>query len=944
MFKIVFAWTLIYMSLALQAQTKLIEKITKSSPDEIVIPYEKYQLSNGLILVIHEDHSDPIVHVDVTYHVGSAREEIGKSGFAHFFEHMMFQGSDHVGDEQHFKIITEAGGTLNGSTNRDRTNYYETVPSNQLEKMLWLESDRMGFLLDAVTQRKFEVQRATVKNERGQNYDNRPYGLVQESLAKNLFPYGHPYSWLTIGYIDDLNRVNVQDLKNFFLRWYGPNNAVLTIGGDIEPKEVIRLAEKYFGSIPVGPKVEPTKLLAPKLDADRYVSMVDQYAKLPMLYMAMPTPPSYAKEEAALECLADILGGGNNSILYQRLVKTQKALRANAYNSSSELAGTFQFSVMPKAGISLAEMEKELRACLKEFETRGVNDDDITKFKQRVEASLINGLESVSGKVSQLAAYQTYTGNPDFIKEELKRYMAVTKSDVEKVYNQFLKNKPVVVLSVLTKGTENLIAAPDNYTVNTSNYKAPNYGYTGLKYAKAKDAFDRSAMPASGLAPVVKVPPFKTMVEDGMKIMVSESTEIPTVVISIALPGGILADQPVINKTGRASMFASMMNEDTKSLTAEQMQALLDKLGSSITVSTGLEATNVVVRCLKKNLNATLDLLETRLLEPRFTPEAFDRLKNQNLENIKNSKIRAAVVASTAFDAIAYGKENIQGVSSSGTETTVKNLTLQDMEDYYKQFVSRDGLEAVVVGAVDESDARNILNRLKKLPFTPVSKPVLPPFNKTVPVKTIYVVNIPKAAQTEFRIGYVSGMTYDATGEYYKTTLMNYPLGGAFNSRVNLNLREDKGWTYGARTNFSATKFDGGFTFSSGIRSSATDSALVEVLREITQYYQSGIKAEEVNFMKSAILLSEARKYETGFQKAGFLRNILHYDLPANYTEQQNQILASITQAEINALAMKWLNPESMFIVLAGDKDAIGKGLEKLDYQVVEVDAEGNKK
>jgi len=944
MLKIAITSTLICASLMLQAQTKLIEKVTKLSPDEIVIPYEKYQLSNGLTLVIHEDHSDPIVHVDVTYHVGSAREEIGKSGFAHFFEHMMFQGSDNVGDEQHFKIITEAGGTLNGSTNRDRTNYYQTVPSNQLEKMLWLESDRMGFLLDAVTQRKFEVQRATVKNERGQNYDNRPYGLVQESLAKNLFPYGHPYSWLTIGYIEDLNRVNVEDLKNFFLRWYGPNNAVLTVGGDVDPKEVIRMTEKYFGSIPAGPKVEPTKLPAPKLDKDRYVSMVDQYAKLPMLYMAMPTPPSYSKDEAALECLADILGGGNNSILYQRMVKTQKALRANAFNSSSELAGSFQFSVMPKAGTSLADMEKELRACLKEFETRGVNDDDIIKFKQRVEASLINGLESVSGKVSQLAAYQTYMGNPNYIKKELKRYMAVTKADVERVFNLYLKNKTAVVLSVLTKGTENLMAAPDNYTVNTTNYKAPNYGYNGLKYVKAKDAFDRSAMPGAGPAPIVKVPPFKTLVEDGMKMMVSESTEIPTIVISVALPGGILADQTVISKTGRASMFASMMNEDTKSLPAEQMQTLLDKLGSSINVSPGLEATNVVVRCLKKNLNATLELLETRLLEPRFTPEAFDRLKNQNLENIKNSKIRAAVVASTAYDALTYGKENIQGISSSGTEETVKNLTLQDMEDYYSQFVSRDGLEAVVVGAVDENDTRNIMSRLKKLPYKPVVKPILPPFNKTAPAKTIHVVNIPKAAQTEFRIGYLSDMTYDATGEYYKTTLMNYPLGGAFNSRVNLNLREDKGWTYGARTNFNATKFDGGFLFSSGIRSSATDSALVEVLKEITQYYQTGIKPEEVSFMKSAILLSEARKYETGFQKAGFLRNILHYNLPPNYTEQQNQILAAITQEEINALAKKWLNTDNMFMVLAGDKAAISKGLEKLGYQVVEVDAEGNKK
>ena len=251
---------------AVNAQAKLVEKITKTSENQIIIPYERYVLPNGLTVIIHEDHSDPIVHVDVTYHVGSAREQIGKSGFAHFFEHMMFQGSDNVGDEQHFKIITEAGGTLNGTTNTDRTNYFETVPSNQLEKMLWLEADRMGFLLDAVTQKKFEVQRATVKNERGQNYDNRPYGLVDETLSKNLFPYGHPYSWLTIGYIEDLNRVDVNDLKNFFLRWYGPNNAVLSIGGDINPKDALKLVEKYFGSIPKGPSVEKVKLADPVVD------------------------------------------------------------------------------------------------------------------------------------------------------------------------------------------------------------------------------------------------------------------------------------------------------------------------------------------------------------------------------------------------------------------------------------------------------------------------------------------------------------------------------------------------------------------------------------------------------------------------------------------------------------------------------------------------------
>src|ERR1700752_808526 len=345
---------------------KLLETVVKKG-NEIVIPYKKFILPNGLTVVVHEDHSDPIVYVDVTYHVGSDREQQGRSGFAHFFEHMMFQGSKNVADEQHFKIITEAGGTLNGTTNTDRTNYFETVPSNQLEKMLWLESDRMGFLLDSVTQPKFEVQRATVKNERGQNYDNRPYGLVSEKTGEALFPKGHPYSWTTIGYIEDLNRVDVNDLKRFYLRWYGPNNAVITLAGDVNPEKAIPLVEKYFGSIPVGPKVTPVKPYAVKLAENRYISYEDNI-KFPLIAMAWPSAEGYSEDATALNALADVLSGSKSSFFQQSLIKTKKAVSAFAFNNDRELAGTFAVRVRANKDDTLSNMEKRINDIFSDFE------------------------------------------------------------------------------------------------------------------------------------------------------------------------------------------------------------------------------------------------------------------------------------------------------------------------------------------------------------------------------------------------------------------------------------------------------------------------------------------------------------------------------------------------------------------------------------------------
>lgn len=935
--------TLLFVSLALQlglAQAKLVEKVTRKG-DEILIPYEKYVLPNGLTLVIHEDHSDPLVHVDVTYHVGSAREEIGKSGFAHFFEHMMFQGSDNVADEEHFKLVTAAGGTLNGSTNRDRTNYYETVPSNQLETAIWLEADRMGFLLDAVTQKKFEVQRSTVKNERGQNYDNRPYGLASETTSKNMYPYGHPYSWLTIGYVEDLDRVDVNDLKNFFLRWYGPNNAVITIGGDVDVQNAVKLVEKYFGGIPRGQEVTNMPSMMAKLDKDRYCSYEDQYIKIPMLMMTFPTPPRSSMDEPALDCLAEIIGQGKNSLLYKNMVKTQMATQASCFNSTSELSGEFVFRVLPTPGKSLTDMEKMLRQSIEEFEKRGATDDDITRFIAGFESSTVGSLSSVAGKVSQLAAYQTYQNNPNFMTEEWKRYHAVTKADIMRVYNQYIKGKNAVILSVYPKGQANAVAAADNYTVSTEGYKAPDYGYAGMKYVKAKDDFDRSKKPTGGASPVIKVPTTWTAkFKNGIQVMGTKNDEIPKVTLLLTIEGGnrLLAND--LGKAGLADITAKMLNEATETYTSEQMSSELDKLGASISFSAGSDAMNIFLETPTKNVDKALSLLAEKILRPKFDIKDFERIVKQSTENNKMQQAQPAFIASNVFNKTLYGNDNIKATPVSGYNETLSKLTLADVTDFYSKSITPNLAKLVVVGNVDQKD---IMAKLQFLDQWQPRKTALPKAKggQSIAKTKIYLIDKPKSAQSEIRVGNVTTMPYDATGEYYQSTLMMFPLGGAFNSRVNLNMREDKGWTYGCRAGFSADKDGGVFAGSGGFKVNATDSAVIEFMKEFKNYADKGITDEELAFMKSSIGQRDALRYESNQQKAFFLANILNYKLPKNYTEKQNKIMTAMTAKDINALAKKHVNTEKMSIVVVSDKKVVLAGLQKLGYEVVELDVNG---
>ncbi len=899
-----------------------------------VIPYEKYVLDNGLTLVLHQDTSDPLVHVDMTYHVGSGREEIGKSGFAHFFEHMMFQGSEHVADDEHFKIVTESGGTMNGTTNSDRTNYFQTVPANQLEKMLWLEADRMGFLVDAVTQEKFEIQRETVKNERGQSYENRPYGLLRERVSEAMYPLGHPYSWQTIGYIEDLNRVDVNDLKAFFLRWYGPNNATLTIGGDINVEQTLAMVKKYFASIPRGPEVNMPEKPSFTIEADRYISMEDN-VHLPLVYMSYPTVSVKHEDEAPLDLLSSILGGGKTSLLYKNLVKNQLAVQASVSHPCAELACTFNMLALPHpaSGKTLADMEKVIRDTLLEFEQRGVEDDDLIKAKAEMEASFVFGLQSVAGKVSQLAANETFKGNPNYIEKDISRYANVTKADVMRVYQKYIKDKHGVIMSIVPKGQKNLVAAQDNFIPPTR--VIPEVAATtdsDLHVRKAVDDFDRSVMPTAGVNKPVDVPQmWQETFSNGIKILATQSSETPTTSMLIKIPAGHYFENKA--KAGTASLLAAMLNESTTERSAEDMSKALQKLGSSVGISAGNQYLAININALTKHLDQTLALVYEKLTQPAFLPSEFDRNKNNAIQGAINGKKDAGYLASTAYRQLLHA-DNIAAIPSDGNETTIANITLGDVKALFEQQVKPKDSQIILVSDLDKKRILKSLEIFKPLRGSGEKLTLNLPDSKAK-TGVIYLVNKDKAAQSAIRIGKRS-LTQDITGEYYRAYLMNFPLGGAFNSRINLNLREDKGYTYGARSYFYGDKFSGTFTASSEVRADVTDKSIVEFVNEIKRYAEQGISDEELAFMRNAINQKDALKYETPSRKLGFLAQILEHDLKADFVKERNKIVATISKAEINALAKKHLNLSDMLMVVVGDAKTLRPQLQALGYEVID--------
>lgn len=933
----------------LPAGVTLIEHFTGSA-DGVSIGFSKYRLANGLTVILHQDHSDPLVHVDVSYHVGSSREEPGRSGFAHFFEHMMFEGSRHVAEGDHGRIISDAGGTLNGTTNSDRTSYYQTVPVNQLEVVLWLEADRMGFLLDAMDAEKFEVQRETVKNERGQRVDNVPYGRASETMMKHLYAPDHPYSWPVIGWPEDLDAATLEDLERFFLRWYGPNNAQLVIGGDIDTQQTLAWIAKYFGPIPPAPDVPKLEPRPAAIETDRYVTLEDN-VHLPAVAMLFPTVHQNHPDEAPLDAAAKVLGQGKASLLYQRLVQSGRAVSAYVSHACRELACELAFVVVqnPSSGESLAEMEAAIRATLLEFTERGVNADDLAKFKAQYEAGRIFGMQSVAGKVGALAFAEMFHGDPKALQRDFERYAAVTPEDVARVFRSHVAERPAVVLSIVPQGRPELAAGAADYTpperhsdgAATGNQRpavSPAAPPEAPELRLVEDDFDRSLQPQSGAAPVVLLPPITdTALANGARVLAVRNDETPTIAVQVVFDAG-QRDEPA-GKAGLAALTASMMNEATRRRSAAEFTEALERIGARLSVGSGQYETTVSLSVLSKHLGEGVALLMERLLEPAFTQEDFDRVKSRTMEALLQARKSGPALASRATSAVLAGPTHPLSYPTNGLPGTVETITLDDVKAFYATHIPAH-LNGVLISSSEPLDTVTAaLAGLGGLPRAPLERKPLGGL-QALQGQRIYFIDKPGAAQSSVRV-FHPALPYDALGDYYRAGLLNFNLGGAFDSRINLNLREAKGWTYGAYSSFSGGREFGAFQVSAEINRDATAGAIRETLAELERYASGGMTADEYQFMQNAIGQSDALRYETPGEKLGLLGQVLSYGLPLDYRQQQQALLRSTPREALNELAGQLIQAQDASIVVVGDAESVLQQLESLGIPVHHLDEDG---
>jgi len=878
------------------------------------IKYEKFTLPNGLRVIVHEDRKIPVVAVNVWYHVGSKDELPGKTGFAHLFEHLMFNGTENYNNE-YFGPFQQVGATdMNGTTNNDRTNYFQNVPTPALDLALWMESDRMGHLLGVVNQEKLDEQRGVVQNEKRQG-ENQPYGRVFQQASKATFPVGHPYSWTTIGSMEDLNAATLEDVQLWFKTYYGPNNAVLSLAGDINVDEARKIVTKYFGDIPPGPSpIKKKKWIAKRTEEKREI----MYDRVPntRIYKVWNTPEIGTPEQTHFELIASLLTGGKNSVLFQELVyKRQLATNVSAFYYDRELAGQFWIAADLANGRSLGELEAALDDALSNFIARGPSSKRLNNTKTSIRSSWIKGLQRVGGfggKSDLLAYAEVYTGNPGAYQEFINDLMEITNRDVKQTASTWLSNGEYV-LTVL----------PEEDRTYSSESTA-----------------DRSQLPFPTEFPILDLPEIqRSKLSNGLEVVLAERHDVPMINLSFQIKSGHATDP--INQPGLASFTMSMLTEGTKSYNALELSDRLEELGTDLYTNTGLDVSSVNISSLKSNFEESIKIMHEVINDPTFDNTEIDRKKMRWLAAIDQSMSTPNGMVSNLMPGILYGKDHpySKPFSGNGTRESIQWMSRDDLVKYKNQFIAPSNATLIVVGDTTLDEILTILEpHFGKWPENKMLKGV--GLDYTVQSQStsrrVYLVDKPDAVQSLIVAGQL--MPPIGTDDEIEINLMNRVIGGSFTSRLNMNLREDKSWSYGVRTRLSNYKGPRPMLVYAPVQTDKTVLSIQEIIREYDEYLSTNpAKDNELEAIVKDLSLGLIGDFETFGALMSGVSGIVSQGRSDDYLDSLPELYRSMTVDNINSVAAKYIDTNIWTWMIVGDLSKIEEGIRELNLGEIEI-------
>jgi zinc protease len=885
---------------------------------DVDIPYQKYVLPNGLTLVVHEDHKAPIVAVDVWYHVGSKDERAGRSGFAHLFEHLMFNGSENHNDEFMRPLMAVGATALNGNTWLDRTTYFENVPTNALDLALWLESDRMGHLLGAIDQKKLDEQRGVVQNEKRQG-ENAPYGKVYNLIAASTYPSGHPYSWTTIGSMDDLNAASLNDVKDWFHSYYGAANAVLVVAGDVQAADIKAKVEHYFGDIPAGPVLTHAQSWVAKMTGEKRAVLQDRVPQA-RIYKVWNIPGRTTRDFVLLDLVSDVLSKGKNSRLYKRLVYTdQTATSIGASVSPFEIGAQLDITATVKPGGDVRAVEKALDEEVSRLLASGPTREELERIRTSRYASFVREVERVDGaggKASILGESELYGGSPDFFKQSLRWEQEATPVDLQKVARTWLSDG-VFVLEV----------------------------QPFPEYHAASSGADRSKPPVVGTPPALTLPPLeRATLSNGLKLVLAQRHSVPVVQLYMMVDAGHAADS--LAKPGTANLALGMLNEGTKTRDALQISARMEELGAGIGAGSHLDTSYVTLSAITSRLPESLDLFSDVLLNPTFPEKELIRLKGQLLSSIKQQKSSPNGIGNRLFPSLVYGEGHAYSnpFSGIGTEESVSSMTTDELKAFYHRWVRPDNATLLVVGDTTLEQIKPLLEQRLAAWKSPAEPLPVKQLGTIAPQSKPRVFLVNKTASEQSLVMAVELAPPRSTPDNIALETVNTILGGGFVSRINMNLREDKHWTYGAGSGLIDAKGQRPFVASGLVQTDKTADSMRELQKELSELISTRPPTDaEIRFAKDKLVRSLPGENETAGQVAGSYADILTYGLPDTYLNDLVGQVEALTSAQLQAAGTELVRPQALTWIVVGDLSVIEESVRKLSLGEVKVlDVDGH--